>query len=55
VLNTSSHTCIADLTFVSSILAVRLNRARLVVVEEVGPARYCSPRHRARQMLLATS
>ena len=34
VLNTSNHTCIADLTFVSSVLAVRLNRARLVVVEE---------------------
>ena len=34
VLNTSNHTCIADLTFVTSILAVRLNRARLVVVEE---------------------
>ena len=34
VLNTSNHTCIADLTFVSSILAVKLNRARLVVVEE---------------------
>ena len=33
VLNTSNHTCIADLTFVSSVLAVRLNRARLVVVE----------------------
>ena len=34
VLNTSNHTCIADLTFVSSVLAVRLTRARLVVVEE---------------------
>ena len=34
VLNTSNHTCIADLTFVSTILAVKLNRARLVVVEE---------------------
>ena len=34
VLNTSTHACIADLAFTSTVLAVRLNRACLVVVEE---------------------
>ena len=34
VLNTSTRACIADLAFTSTVLAVRLNRACLVVVEE---------------------